>query len=103
LAKRRTRRVALLLAIVWIVGVFDLTFTILARQIGNFEERNPVAAKVVNATGLLVVFKLATLAVSSAIFWKYRNCLLTEVSCWAVCAIHIILAFIWLDYYTGLP
>jgi len=99
----RARRVALLLAAVWIVGIFDLILTILASRIGGFVELNPVVSQILHAWELLVAFKLATLSFASAVFLKYRTRVFTEVSCWAMFALHAGLAVTWMQYYVALP
>jgi len=95
----RARRVVLLVAGIWIVGVFDLVLTLLAEKIGGFEDANPIVAEITHIWELLVVFKLFTLMFASAIFLKYRRKRFTEFGCWAVGIVHVVLAFLWLQYY----
>ena len=98
----RGRRIALMLILIWIIGLCDLGFTIVARQLGGFHESNPVAAKMVDASGLLTIFKLSLLVVASVIFLKFRRHWFTELGCWAMCLVHLALAVVWLYYYYGL-
>ena len=98
----RSRRIVLLLVLVWIIGLFDLAFTVLARKIGGFEEANTIVARMVHVTGLLVAFKIATLFFASVILLKYRHRKFTEFSCWGICVVHMALAFLWLTYYAWL-
>jgi hypothetical protein len=95
----RSRRVALLLITVWIVGLSDLSLTLTARSIGQFEESNPVAAGMLHDSGMLSAFKLASLVVSSGILLALRKHWFTEAACWFVFAVHIGLALVWLSYF----
>jgi len=96
----RSRRIALLLATVWLVGLSDLSMTVTARNIGQFKESNPVAASMLHDSALLSAFKLASLVIASAIFLTFRKHWFTEAACWFVFAVHVALAFIWLSYFT---
>jgi len=98
----RSRRIFLLILLIWIIGLADLLFTVLARDIGDFKETNPVAASLVQTTGWLVAFKLASLVIASAIFVRFRSRVITEIACWLVSGVHVGLAFVWLSYYYGL-
>ena len=98
----RSRRIFLLVLLIWIIGLADLLFTVLARDIGHFRETNPIAASLIQTTGWLVTFKLASLIIASVIFIGFRRRLITEVACWLVSGVHVGLAFIWLSYYYGL-
>lgn len=103
LGHRRSRRIVLLLAMLWLCGVFDLVFTLTAHRIGNFAEFNPLAAALLSHTVALIAFKLAMLAVGSAILFAVRHRLIAEIACWALCAVYVVLSAIWLHYYTFLP
>jgi len=96
---RRARRVVLLLILLWIVGLFDLTYTILAQHIGNFHEANPVARLLLGNSAALTVFKVTSLIVASAILLALRRRLVAEIACWLACGIYVALAFMWLVYY----
>jgi len=95
----RSRRIALLLVAVWMVGLSDLSLTLTARNIEQFEESNPVAAAMVHNSSTLAAFKLALLVASSVIFLALRKYWFTEAACWFVFAVHIVLAFVWLWYF----
>ena len=98
----RPRRVVFLLAIIWVIGLSDLVFTLLARDLGHFAESNPIAAGMIQATVVLVIFKLTALILASAIFLRFRHHRFTELSCWCMCTVHLALALTWLSYYSGL-
>jgi len=103
LGRRRCRRVVLLLAMLWLCGVFDLVFTLTAHRIGNFAELNPLAAALLGCPAALIAFKLAMLAVGSVILFLFRHRLIAEIACWALSVIYVALSAIWLQYYTFLP
>ena len=94
----RSRRIVLLLLLIWTVGIADHILTVTAHGIGNFAESNPIASFLVHDTRLLAVFKIASMVFASSIFAKFRRHWFTEAACWAMCAIHVALAFIWLSY-----
>lgn len=77
----------------------DLLFTMLAQDIGGFEESNPIAAPLIGACGSLIAFKLISLIVASVIFIKFRRHVFTEISCWLMSAVHVWLALVWFSYY----
>jgi len=98
----RARRVILLVVFIWIVGLSDLCFTLLAQQTEGFSERNPVAARIVHAGSVLVAFKLGSLLLASIILLRFRRHWFTELSCWVMSFIHTALALIWSSYYNWL-
>lgn len=96
---RRARRVLLLLALLGIMNVFDLLFTLIAARATDFVELNPIAAGLVESTGALVVFKLLMMGVAFGIFFRFRRHGLTEIACWGLCAVYALLAGRWWSYY----
>lgn len=95
----RGHRVILLIILVWIVGMFDLMFTLLALDLGNFVEANPIAAGIIHDTEAIVAFKIGALGLASVILLKFRRHRFTERCSWLVCAVHTVLAFIWMGFY----
>ncbi len=100
---RRPRRVALLLVLVWMLGAFDLIFTIMAYRIGGFKEANPLADLLLHSSGGLIAFKIASLAVGTTILFILRRRRAAEVACWLICAAYTILSVMWLIYYRQPP
>lgn len=96
---RRARRVTLLLIGTWVVSAFDLLFTLLAADHRRFVELNPIAASIIGNTTALVAYKILIVAVGSVILLKYRTRVLTEIGCWSVCAVYLVLAGIWWKFY----
>jgi hypothetical protein len=95
----RTRRVLLMLVLIWIVGIFDLVFTLIALQIGGFQEANPLARHFIHSPALLATFKFTTLGLATPILVIFSRRRLTEVACWVVAVVYVGLAFLWLAYY----
>lgn len=96
---RRARRVTLLIAMLAIVNVFDLLFTLIAARATQFVELNPIAARLVNSSGALMGFKLVMMGIALGIFLRFRRHPLTELACWGLCVIYAVLAGRWWVYY----
>lgn len=99
----RARRVVLLLACLWMLNIFDLTFTLLASRIGHFEELNPLARHLLDSPVALVAYKFALLTFTSVVFFVFRRHWMTEVGCWYLAVVYTVLAAVWLHYYHGHP
>ena len=93
----------LVLIFLWVLNVFDLLFTMLAHQIGYFEEVNPLARGLLGSPVALVAFKLAMLSFATGVFFVFRKRVLTEVACWCMTGTYIVLSVVWLKYYHGHP
>lgn len=90
----------LAIALILLVNVFDLTFTIMAHDIGDFYEENPLVRGMLGDPGALTLYKLSLAAFASVIFFVYRRRLVTEIACWGMCAVYTALAFVWLAYFS---
>ncbi len=84
----RTRRIVLVLTLIWIVGAFDLVFTLIALRLGGF-----------HCPAILATFKFSTLALASMVLLLFSRRRFTEVGCWIVGFVHVLLAFVWLVYF----
>ncbi|OPX22025.1 MAG: hypothetical protein B1H04_05650 [Planctomycetales bacterium 4484_123] len=98
-AARRTRRVVLLVMVLWILNIFDLVLTLLARTHEHFEELNPLAAPLLDNPAALICFKLVVVALASLILLRFRRHPLTEIGCWGASAAYSALAGVWWLYY----
>ncbi len=96
---RRSRRVILMLILLWIANAFDLIFTLLAAKVGGFEEANPIAAPLLNDPALLATFKILAVLFASIIILKFRRRLLTEIGCWGLCLTYTLLSIWWRIYH----
>jgi hypothetical protein len=92
----------LLVAIICLLNWFDLTFTLLANEVGNFRELNPIAGLLVNHSTGLVAFKFASLGVASIIFIVFRRHWFTEAACWCFFIVYTMLSLVWMSYYSYL-
>ena len=96
----RPRRVLLVLAAVWVINVFDLGYTLIESLYSGFIEMNPVAAKLIGASPVVLVsYKTALLAVSSTILLVYRRYRVAELGCWFLLAVYVHVAVCWWLYY----
>jgi len=95
----RPRRVLLLVGVICLLNGFDLAFTLLARQVGQFREVNPVARPLLERPAALVAFKVAAVLVASVIFIAFRRHRLTEIACWGFCFVYTALSLVWTTYY----
>jgi hypothetical protein len=100
--RNRTVRIVLLLAFLWMVGLADLRLTLLAAQLGDFAEGNPLAAPFMHRPDVLVVFKVTALFLASAIFIVLRRHRFAEAACWVMCVVYAGLALLWRLYFYGI-
>ncbi len=97
---RRGRRVVLLLAAVWLLNGFDLTFTLIANAHGRFLEMNPVAAVLLSGPALaVVIYKAALVAFGTAILLWVRRHSISELACWFLLATNVYVAVRWSLYF----
>jgi hypothetical protein len=96
-ARGRGARVMIFLSALWALNLLDLLFTVLAVQIAEFIEMNPLA-KGLGPAGLIAL-KLALLAVCSTIFIALRRRRCVEWGCYLLLAVYGGLAVVWLTQY----
>src|SRR6185312_13524488 len=51
----RSRRIAVLLGVLWLLAFADLFFTVWAHQFTRFEELNPIARRILHTDSLLAL------------------------------------------------
>ena len=103
--RRRTLRVAVLLAAVCILNGLDLVFTLFADRIDMgkdalFVELNPVADAFLR-TGLipsLICFKILMVLCGLGLLWKLRYSRLAVPACWLLLAAYICLSVRWYEW-----
>jgi len=93
--QRRGHRVVLLLILLWILNGFDLAFTIMAHGLGDFNEANPIARRMLDPPIRVIVFKVSSVVFASGIFLIYRRRVLVEAGCWIMCAIYVAICVLW--------
>lgn len=96
----RPRRVAELIAVLWMLSIADLIFTIWAHFFTNFHELNPLAKYFLNNNLIpsLVLFKLVLTAFGAQIFWRLRHVRRAELALWALVGVYVMLALRWSAY-----
>lgn len=101
----RPRRILLLLAVLWLLNVLDLRFTMLEAS-GNvlFNELNPVAAHLLgNSLDALVAYKLTLVALASLILWRLRSYSPAEWGTWLATAAYAAVFMQWMLYFHIAP
>src|SRR5205085_104652 len=96
----RARRVGELLAVLWLLSLADLVFTIWAELFTPFHELNPLAAHLLHHGQItaLIACKVALTGLGAAIFWRLRRHARAELALWAVVLLYVLLAIRWSDY-----
>ncbi len=89
-----------LLPLIWALNLLDLLFTLLAYQVGNFEELNPIARSI--GWHWQIVMKLASLAFFTTVCVAVRHRRITQLGCYAVTGVYAVLAVIWLTMFNFL-
>jgi hypothetical protein len=92
----RQRRMFCLLAVAWLINVFDLFLTQMAYNHSMLVEMNPVAALVLPYGPLATaVYKFALLIIGTSILWWYRGHALAEAASWSYALVCVFLCFWW--------
>lgn len=101
----RPLRVLLLVITTVVLSLADLYVTLLYLHSGGMGEANPVARWVIgfNMPALLVVWKIATVAVAGGILYFCRQHRLGELGAWACCLILVWLTLRWHQYHGEVP
>lgn len=99
----RARRVYQGIAILWLLSLSDLIFTLWAHTFTAFDEMNPMAAALLDRglLGLLITMKIALTFLGATIFWRLRGHTRAEIAMWAVVLAYVLLTIRWSSYTTG--
>ena len=99
----RARRVTQGIAILWVLSLSDLFFTLWAHQFTPFDEMNPLAAALLNQGlfGMLVTMKIGLTFVGATIFWRLRGHGRAELAMWGVVLVYVLLTIRWSGYTVG--
>jgi hypothetical protein len=91
------RMVLALIPVIWALNLLDLLFTLLAYQMGDFDELNPLAS----ALGWhnQIPLKLGALIYFSAVCIAVRHRRLTQLGCYVVTGVYTVLAVIWVSMF----
>jgi hypothetical protein len=96
----RAWRVGQLVAMLWVLSLADLFFTIWAHRFTAFHEVNPVARGLLEHHWLvgLVLMKLTLTYIGATIFWRLRDHRRAEAALWSLVGAYILLALRWSAY-----
>ena len=94
----RGRRVVLLLVLLWLLNGFDLLLTIMANQLADFNEANPLARLMLAHPYGVIAFKIGAVAFASAVMIVFRRHRVVELACWGVCMVYVVLAVVWMSF-----
>lgn len=96
----RSRRVLLTLTLVWVVGVFDLGYTLSEWGTQDFVELNPLAVKLLSGSAhLMATFKFGLLGLGTLILLALRRHAVAELACWFLFAVQTYIAVRWFAYF----
>lgn len=96
----RSRRVLLAVAGVWVLGAFDLFFTVVEWGGHDFVEVNPLARHLLDRPdNMIAVFKFGLLGVASVILLLLRRTAIAERAAWFLFAAQFYVAVRWFVYY----
>ena len=99
----RARRVTQGIAVLWLLSLSDLFFTLWAHTFTAFDEMNPLAAALLDQGlfGMLVVLKVGLTFLGATIFWRLRGHWRAEAAMWACVVAYVLLAIRWSSYTVG--
>ena len=98
----RTRRTVELLAVLWVLAMADLFFTIWAQLFTPFHELNPFASHLLHhhQLAMLIALKVGLTALGTAIFWSLRKYARAEIALWLIVLVYVALTIRWSSYTT---
>lgn len=96
LAEARSHRVICLVAGIWLLNGFDLTFTILSYEQGLLHEENPLARHMLQyGTASVILFKIGLVLIGSYPLLRFRRARITELGTYVILAAYALLALHW--------
>lgn len=98
----RELRVLIVLSVVWVLNLFDLSYTLLEADGKHFRELNPVAAYLLDHPHALVLYKFSLVTIGSVILLTHRRLRIVEVSSLFVLAAYVYVAVRWTVYFADL-
>jgi len=86
--------------VIWALNLLDLLFTLLAYQMNDFDELNPLAS----ALGWhnQIPLKLGALVFFSTVCIVVRHRRLTQLGCYVVTGVYGVLAVVWVSMFSFL-
>ena len=96
----RSHRVICIVAGIWILNAFDLTFTILSHEQGVLQEQNPLARHMLqNGTSSIILYKIGLVLIGTYPLLKFRRARITEMASLLVFLAYATLAVRWSTCY----
>ena len=86
------------LAIIALLSVIDLVWTILAHQSGSMRELNPIGGKMISDPFQLLVFKVTLTSIAIVLLFRLRQLPLTRKATWWCCLVLTLLTVRWLTF-----
>ncbi len=95
----RGLRVLAMIVALWAMNIMDLHLTLVAINMGNFYEVNPIARHFVNDPASLVLFKISLVTLSTALLFLLRVHRSAEMACLIMTGIYTALMVLWGIYF----
>lgn len=92
------RATAICIALMVLLSLFDLTWTILASQAGQMRELNPLGSRLIADPAMLIVFKFAATLVGCGVLFALRRHQRARQACWWLCLVCTVLTFRWVMF-----
>lgn len=92
------RAVFISVALIAVLSLFDLVWTILVSQAGQMSELNPIGSRLIKDPNQLVIFKLLATLVGCGILYALRRHRSAQQACWWMCLTCVVLTFRWVMF-----
>jgi hypothetical protein len=86
------------LALVVVLSLLDLVWTLLASQAGTMREMNPVGGRLIHDPAMLILFKVALTGLAAGLIFKLRHYRRAQLASWWACLILTLLTVRWLTF-----
>jgi hypothetical protein len=98
------RRMFAVFALVWVLHMFDLRFTLLEHFGGHFLELNPIANWLLgHSIVAITAFKLGLLTFATTILWVLRRHSIAVTATWLLLAASLFVMVKWAWYFQVMP
>jgi len=86
------------LALVGVLSILDLVWTVLASQAGHMRELNPLGSHLIHDPVQLVYFKFGSTGMGVAVLFTFRRFQRIQLAAWWACLICTLVTFRWLTF-----
>ncbi|MCA9242392.1 MAG: hypothetical protein KDA32_00445 [Phycisphaerales bacterium] len=87
------------LAATWVLGAFDLNYTLGEARNPMFFESNPFAVHVIGSEAQATIYKAGMIGGATLILLCLRRHFLAEMAAWAGMAVHVLVGIRWAQYF----